>query len=130
MLFAILGLFMACEEEATCTADIKYSVQMSLEDQDGNPITDADISYIIDGVEGEFVEEMSGGTYAVGEEEAGEFEISIAVHLEYPNDECCWAEGAATISLTVEADECHVIPELIEPTLDWVDVCADSEDCG
>ena len=130
MLFTLLGSFLACESETYCTDIFMSSVNLELLDETDSPITDADISYTVDGEEGENIQNFGNGEYAVGGEEAGDFQISIAVNTEDPEDECCWTEGTANLSLSIEADECHVIPQSITPELDWVLVCADSEDCG
>ena len=130
MLFVFLSSFFACEKPVACDEMAAYSVNLKLLDEDGSPITDAEISYTVDGVEGQTVDNFGDGEYVVGVEEAGDFEISIDVSIEDPEDECCWKEGSADLSLTIEEDECHVIPQILTPELDWVDVCADSEDCG
>lgn len=130
MFFTFLSLFMACEEELTCNTMAYFSVTMELLDEDGSPISDAEISYTVDGVEGQAVENFGSGEYSIGTEESGDFEISIQVTIDDPADGCCVDEGSATISLTIEEDECHVIPQSIAPELEWVQVCDDSEECG
>ena len=130
MVFMFLSSFFACEKPIACNEMFVYSVNLELLDPSGSPITDAEIAYTVDGSEGEFIESWEDGIYVIGGEEAGDFVISIDAIIENPDDECCWTEGSAELSLTIEADECHVIPQSISPELEWLEVCADSEECG
>jgi hypothetical protein len=130
MLFAFLSSFFACEPIVACDEMAVYSVTLEILDEAGLPIVDAEIAYTVDGEEGLVVEGWGDGNYVVGIEEAGDFEISIHVDIPNPDDECCWKEGTANLALTITSDECHVVPQSLTPELDWVDVCADSEDCG
>ena len=134
MFFTILSIFFACEpkeEEIFCTADIKSSALLDLQDQNGNPIIDAEVSYAVDGVEGTFVESWSNGQYVLGEEEAGDFVVDIFVEVP-TDDSCCWDVGTATLEFTIEMDEneCHVVTQTFEPELEWALACADVDENG
>lgn len=117
----LLSLFFACEpkeEVIDCTADFRYSATISLADADGNPISDANVSYTVDGEEGTYIDSWMDGEYAVGGEEAGDFVVDISV--ERPTeDPCVWNVGDATLEFTIESDECHVISQAFEPELEW-----------
>jgi hypothetical protein len=129
----LLGLLVGCEREIACTLEAVNAVNIVLEDQEGNPITDAEISYTVEGEEGTDVMSFSDGSYALGVEQAGDYEISIYTEVYEEGNSCCWQEGRVDISVTVESDECHVIPALLEPELEWVDICielSEEEDCG
>jgi hypothetical protein len=133
MLLSLLSLFFACEpkeELVDCTMEFRYSATISLEDQAGNPISDAQISYTVDGVEGTYVDSWMEGEYAVGGEESGDFVVEIFAEVPMEDDPCCWEIGEATLEFTIEADECHVISDSFEPELEWSMVCADAEECG
>ena len=106
-----------------CSSQFVYSLTLTLTDQDGGPIDNAIISYTVDGEEGSFVEYLANGEYFVGGEEAGDFEVDI--YAELPVGEDCFDLGTALFDVTVEADECHVIPQAISPELDWERVCLD-----
>jgi len=132
----VLWTMLACEpkeELEGCTMEAKYSVNLTLTDADGNPLENAEVSYTVDGVEGQsVVDSWEAGTYAVGIEEAGDFEITVFAEVPFEDDPCCWMIGDTVISVTVEADECHVIPVSISEELGWSTMCADAEtaECG
>ena len=129
MLFLIASLFFACEEEVACTAEFVYSSQIDIIDEEGEPVTAASISYHVDGVEGEYVENYETGTYVVGGEEAGDFVVHISVEIPFEDDVCCWDIGEKTLEYTVEKNVCHVIPVSMETELDWSIRCMDTEEC-
>jgi len=129
MFIILLSLFFACEpkeEGLACTADFRYSATLTLTDLDGNPITDADISYTVDGEDGTYIDSWMDGDYAVGGEEAGDFVVEINVELP-TEDPCLWSVGTATLEFTIEEDECHVISQAFEPELEWSEIV--EEDC-
>ena len=130
MLFIFLSSFFACDPIVACDEMAVYSVNLEILDESGSPLTDAEITYTVDGEEGQVVESWGDGTYMVGIEEAGDFEISIRVQMQDPDDGCCWKEGSADLSLAIESDECHVIPQSLTPELDWVEACVELEECG
>ena len=106
-----------------CTAQFVYSLALTIEDQDGQPVDNANISYTVDGEAGTYVEYFTNGEYFVGGEEAGDFEVDI--YVEIPAGADCFDIGDAYFSVTVEADECHVITQAITPELNWERVCLD-----
>ena len=121
MFITLLSLFFACEpkeEDIACTADFRYSATLTLTDLDGNPISDAAISYTVDGEEGTYIDSWMDGEYAIGGEEAGDFVVEINVELP-TEDPCVWDVGTATLEFTIEEDECHVISQAFEPELEW-----------
>ena len=135
MFLSILSLFFACEPKLdglTCTTDIRSSAILTLVDQSGEPVLDADISYSVDGAEGQFLETWPDGQYVLGEEEAGDFVVEIFAEVA-TEDPCCWEVGSATLEFTIEENECHVETQTFEPELEWGLVCADVDengDCG
>ena len=133
-MFLLFNIFMACDdsmdEPLSCTAEYVYSSTIELTDQSGQPVEDALITYTVDGEDGEMVEEMFVGNYAVGGEESGAFIVDIYIEIEDPDDSCCLDLGTATLEFVVESDECHVITQRFSPELNWDRVCLDAEDCG
>ena len=132
MFAVILGLLTACGPkddldtgDVYCTEIFVYSVSLSLVDEDGVPLSDAIVSYTVDGEEGSYVEHFFDGEYMVGGEESGFFEIDIYAELPVEGDDDCFRIGSATLEATIEADECHVIPQSFSPELDWDLVCLD-----
>ena len=132
-MFALMfGLLTACgpkEDSDTgglyCTEIFIHSVSLTLEDESGAPVTGAHVSYTVDGVEGTVVEEIIEGEYVVGGEEAGYFEIDIYVEIPRNDGSDCIDLAYGSVNTTVEADECHVIPQVFTPDLDWEVVCLD-----
>ena len=91
----------ACqEEELACTAIAAYSVNLQLEDDQGAPITDANVQFSVDASALADCDDFGGGSYACGIEQAGAFTIEID-----------WNGVQETLELEVDADECHVISE-------------------
>ena len=132
MFITLLSLFFACEpkeEDIACTADFRYSATLTIKDQNGNPISDADVSYTVDGTEGTYIDTWLEGEYAVGGEESGDFVVDIFAEVD-TGDPCCWEVGSATLEFTIEADECHVISQAFEPELEWELMCADQDENG
>ena len=108
------------------------SAILTLVDQNGNPIADAEVSYSVDGTEGRFLETWQDGQYVIGEEEAGDFVVDVYVEQE-TEDPCCWEVGSLTLEFTIEENECHVETQTFEPDLQWELICADQDengDCG
>ena len=110
-------------EGIDCTGEFVYSLTLTILDDAGAPIDNANISYTVDGEEGIFVEYFTNGEYFVGGEEAGDFVVDI--YVEIPDGDDCFDIGTAILNATVEADECHVITQAFEPELDWERVCLD-----
>ena len=132
MFVTLLSLFFACqpkEEDIACTADFRYSATLTIKDQNGNLVSDADVTYTVDGTEGTYVDTWLEGEYAVGGEESGDFVVDIFAEVD-TEDPCCWEVGSATLEFTIEADECHVISQAFAPELEWDLVCADVDENG
>ena len=132
--FALLFSCSGKEEELMdCSAEFVSSSIIELYDPVGEAITDAEISYTVDGVEGTYIKNMENGSYAIGGEEAGTFVVSIFTAIPFADDPCCNDVGEATLEYTIEANECHVIPQSFTPELAWGVVCTDADengDCG
>ena len=132
MFFAVLSILFACEpkeEGILCTTDIRSSALVTVIDQDGSPIDNADVSYTVDGVEGTFIETWSTGQYVLGEEEAGDFIVDIVAEID-TEDPCCQEVGTATLEFTIAENECHVETQEFEAELEWDLVCADVDENG
>ena len=135
MLLTILSILLACdpkEEGLICSSDIRSSAILTVEDQDGNPVDSAEVSYTVDGVEGTFVEAWSNGQYVLGEEESGDFVVDVFAEIS-TDDPCCQEIGTGALEFTIEANECHVETQEVELVLEWELVCADVDengDCG
>lgn len=147
MLFFIFSIFIACQsseddsgnsedtglEQIDCTADFRSSAKITVLDQQGVPLSGVDISYSVDGIQGEYIETTQDGVYYVGGEEAGDFVVDVYAEIPLENDPCCWDIGEDTLEFTVEEDECHVILQEVEASLEWSVMCADVDengDCG
>ena len=111
-LFTLAGLT-GCEE-VNCTSDVKTSVLLSLESDLGGALEGAEVS-VTDGLVTEDCQEIDVGLYSCGIELAGELTISMA------------AAGfeAEELDVSVEEDECHVIPQEITHALMSVDCSAE-----
>lgn len=106
-----------CEEAIKlipCTDDIKTSVLLSLEGDDGGEVEGAAVS-VTDGVITEDCQELGDGLYGCGEELAGELTISMAADGFEPEE----------LDVSIEEDECHVIPQEITHALMGVDCTAE-----
>ena len=132
MFVTLLSLFFACEpkeEGLLCTTDIRSSAILTLTDQNGDPISDAVISYTVEGVEGQYLETWANGQYVIGEEESGGFVVDIIAEVA-TEDPCCWNVGSTTLEFTIEENECHVETQTFEPELEWELMCADQDENG
>ena len=114
MLVAFLSLFLGCGskddtgelEDFVCTASIEYSVYVTVYNEDGSVIENASVSYSSDPMSGDCEMDSVGGHYC-GEEQSGDVTIFVS------------AEGYVDTeqTVTVEADVCHVITEMLDVTL-------------
>lgn len=102
----------ACEE-TICTDDLKTSVLLSLESDQGGAIEGAAIS-VTDGVITEECPELEAGLYGCGLELAGELTISMAADGFEPEE----------LDVSVEDGECHVATQEITHSLMAVDCTA------
>ena len=128
-MFILLMTILGCSQHSGCTDLFAYSATIELTDQEGVAITDANITYTVDGVEGTYVESWEDGTYVVGGEESGDFVVDIYAQIP-DEDGCCTDIGEATLEFTIESDECHVIPQSFNPDLEWSTACIDIEECA
>ena len=143
MLFAILSLLIACQskgddsgnpedigEGVDCTADVRSSALVTILDQEGAPLSGVEVSYTVDGTSGTYIDSWENGTYVVGGEEAGDFVVSMYVEIPQESDPCCSDVGQGTLEFTIEADECHVITQEFETSLEWDVICVDVDENG
>jgi hypothetical protein len=108
MMCVIPVLALGCDDGlVTCTTDLRYSVSVTVEDEAGDAVTGATVEYSADGGAETACEEWSNGEYACGEEVEGEITVTAT------------ADGFGTdeATVTVEADECHVIGQAVTLTL-------------
>lgn len=99
----ILSLAGGCVD---CTLDLRTSARLTVLDESGSPVDDADVECFVDGAEvasGPTVE----GQFDCGQELEGDFELEISKPGFEPQ----------TLEFTVDADACHVITESREVTL-------------
>ena len=138
MFVSFLTLFFACggQSEDTgdllCSAEVRSSAIISVEDKNGSPLSGEYIqaSYTVDGVEGEYIEFWSDGSVVVGGDEAGDFVVELFAEVPKEGDSCCSEIADTVLEFTIEADECHVITQSIDAELEWDVVCVEIEDCG
>ncbi len=90
-----------------CTDIAILSVDLTLLDEDGAPVSGAQVRYSVDGGETQYCESWNDGSYQCGYEEAGEFAFVVDA-AGYELDE---------FTQTVEQGECHVGTERVERTL-------------
>jgi hypothetical protein len=105
-MFAGIVAGLACADEApeedeggvVCTADFRFSTLVTVLDGDA-PVVDAAVEYSVDGSAPRACEPL-GDRFACGGEEAGDFLITATRR-----------EQSGSVAVTVEEDECHVIPQ-------------------
>ena len=93
-------------DEMACTTEARSSVTLEVVDTMGNRITDATVTYSVDGGASKNCEPFPDGTYTCGFEEAGAFSITATRGMD-----------THTHNLTVTSDECHVIGQNVTITL-------------
>ncbi|MBM4393042.1 MAG: carboxypeptidase regulatory-like domain-containing protein [Deltaproteobacteria bacterium] len=115
-------LLVACELDEpdngnVCTEIAMASVSLSVADLDGAPVTDATVTYTVDGGEATDCNPWADGQYACGWEQPGTIVVTVA------------KEGFVTVTEAVEVgmtdDECHVEGEVLAVTLEEVACTAD-----
>ena len=102
---ATLAALGGCSE-VLCTAEVRYSVALSLINEDGAAVEGAVVE-ITDGVITEACQELDAGLYSCGEELSGELILSMSSDGYY----------AEELDVTVEAGECGVLTEEITHTM-------------
>jgi len=113
-LIALFTLLFGCgskedtgeNEEIACTASIEFSVYATIFNEAGEVIENASVSYSAGEMSGDCEADSVGGHYC-GEEQSGEVTIFAS------------AEGYvdAEETVTVGADQCHVITEKLDITM-------------
>ena len=98
------------DEPPVCTADVSPSLHVTVASADGSAPEEVSVRFSVDGSD---LEDCAGAAtdWICGEEIAGEFtvEVSAAGH------------ESQNHSLTVEADECHVISQQLDVVLDPIE---------
>ncbi|MFT6146911.1 MAG: hypothetical protein ACJATT_001534 [Myxococcota bacterium] len=109
MMCVIPVLALGCEgtfgiwDEFSCTTDIRYSVSVSVDDDADGPVSEATVEYTVDAGAAVACEEGAAGVYACGEEMEGDITVRATAD----------GFGADEETVTVLADECHVIGESV-----------------
>jgi len=102
-----------------CDTMAAASVNLTVIDPDDMSIATAQVTYAVDGGDPQACERLEGNNYVCGWEVAGTFDVQIAVEGYLPD----------RFSVTVDEDECHVIPQAVERTLTPVE-CTQQEVFG
>ncbi len=97
-------------EPHTCTAEERSSVTVDLVDPEGNPIEGASVEFLWEDII-EDCSDLGGGAYICGWEQGGEITVFADAEGYEPNEAI----------LEVASDECHVITETLEITLETID---------
>jgi hypothetical protein len=138
-LLPLLPLFalIACDDAdvpVACAAYAALALQVDVTDADGNSLPGATVSFTIeDGARQEAScldadEPASCTSFATAYEQAGTYDVLVEYTVPTA-DPCCWHADAKTATVTVGADECHVIGEQITVAIDTsIVACADA--CG
>jgi len=90
-----------------CTDLAAASVTLVVIDETGAAITDADASYSVDGADSQPCETFDSTSYVCGWEASGSIEVTVT--------KAGYQDAVETVE--VGADECHVIGETLEITL-------------
>ncbi|HVK67576.1 MAG TPA: hypothetical protein VM694_23985 [Polyangium sp.] len=94
-------------DEVACTTIAAISVTVDVVDSTGAPITDADLTYTVNGGPSKPCEQVVENSYDCGVEESGNFVITATRDM-----------ATKTANVTVTSDECHVIGQSLTMTLD------------
>ncbi|MRG96205.1 hypothetical protein [Polyangium spumosum] len=105
--FCLIPLAACSSGEVACTLIATVSVTVEVVDGTGAPVTDADLTYTVNGGPSKPCEQVFENSYDCGTEEAGDFVITA-------NRDA----STKTASVTVTADECHVIGQTLTMTID------------
>ncbi|MBX2796855.1 MAG: hypothetical protein KTR31_04275 [Myxococcales bacterium] len=109
---ASCALLAGCTEPVDCTTEAVTSVRVDVVDVDGERVRQSEATYSVDGGEPMPCEELVEGAFECGVEVEGDFTITAT------------ARGYidAVTEVTVESDECHVIPVELDLLIE-VDEC-------
>ena len=109
----VLGLALvplaACPPEVACTEIAVTSVNVQVDDADGVAIEGATVSYTVDGGDSAACSENSGGSYSCGVEEPGEIEVTAVADG--------FGEASDSVTIVMDEDDCHVVPQDITLSL-------------
>ncbi|MDI1435626.1 MULTISPECIES: hypothetical protein [Polyangium] len=94
-------------DEVACTTIAAISVTVDVVDATGAAVTDADLTYTVNGGPSKACEQVVENSYDCGVEEAGNFVITATRDM-----------ATKTANVTVTSDECHVIGQTLTITLD------------
>ncbi|MDC0744478.1 hypothetical protein [Polyangium mundeleinium] len=94
-------------DEVACTTIAAISVTVDVVDSTGAPVTDADLTYTVNGGPSKPCEQVVENSYDCGVEESGNFVITATRDM-----------ATKSANVTVTADECHVIGQSLTMTLD------------
>lgn len=102
-LFFAVGCDEGDDDYAECTAEARSSVTVNVTDENSNTVTDADVTYGVDGGAPNDCE-LIGANYVCGWEVEGLFLITVTKegYLEEQRE------------VTITSDECHVIGKTID----------------
>lgn len=135
--FAPLLALLACdaaEDPVACAEYAALALQVDVTDADGNPLPGATVTFTVDGGETRAAtcldaEDPAACTsFATAYEEAGTYDVLVEYSIPTA-DPCCWYADSKMATVTVEADECHVIPEQVTVAID-TSLVACGDDCG
>jgi hypothetical protein len=88
----------------SCENYAAYSVNVTVADDGGAGVDDAEVTYTVDGGNESDCESFGEGDYACGVEESGEITVYVVA--------AGFEEAQQTVE--VDADRCHVIPEAMD----------------
>ncbi len=115
ILGSLVLLVAGCPQGVDCTLEARVSVSVTVTDADGEPVPEVGVTYEANGGAPETCEEH-GGAYLCGHEVEGDLLIRVQAEG--------YQDHAETV--TVTADECHVLTEHLEVILQPLD-CTDEE---
>ena len=114
---SLLAALSGCDagEPIACTTQIVFSVNLTVVDEAGAPLEGASARYRVDGGAEAGCEDLGGGLFACGADEAGAFVITVEAPGREPK----------TVEAEVGSGECHVEPVALEAMLE-PRICGDA----
>ncbi|MDI1444093.1 hypothetical protein [Polyangium sp. 6x1] len=103
----LIPLAACSSDEVACTTIAAVSVTVTVVDSTEAPVTDAELTYTVNGGAAKPCEQVVENTYDCGVEESGNFVITATRDA-----------ATKTANVTVTADECHVIGQTLTMTID------------
>jgi hypothetical protein len=110
-----LGLMAGCADDDTttdgiaCTAEARSSVTVTVVDGNGDPVTDATVTYTVDGGDPQQAEPFPDGTFVAGWELAGTFTVTAQKDGFLPAQE--------TVTVAMDEVGCHVVSQTVQLVL-------------